>query len=106
MTPAGSLHIQDANGNDSDATSNQAYNINNIPMTVEENYGSVSITLPIEEDITWRQGLCYCWRKCRKKDSSTCTGKAKTASTEDLNSSKEQDTLALRTPKTFAGGNA
>ena len=78
--------------NDSDATSNQADNSNSIQMTVEENYGSVSITLPIEEHITWRQGCCYCWRKCRKKGSSTCTGKTKTASTEHLVSSIEQDT--------------
>ena len=82
-----------ANGNDGDGTtSNQIDNINNIPMTVEENYGSVSITLPIEEHITWRQSCCYCWTKCCPKKSSTSTGKAKTASTEHLVSSTEQYT--------------
>ena len=84
---------------DGDAgTSNQTDNINNIPMTIEENYGSVSITLPIEEHITWLQGLCYCWPKCYTKCSSTCTYNAcmchKTVSKQKTKdkSSTEQDT--------------
>ena len=88
----------DANGNGSDGTtSNHANNIISIPMTVEENYGSVSITLPIKEHITWRQGLCYCWLKCYKKYSSTCTYNAccqhhTTVSRQELVSAIEQDT--------------
>ena len=90
----GSVNCDDANGNDSDATSNQADNINITQMTVAENYGSVSITLPIEEHITWRRGCCYCWPKFYKKSSSTCTGKAKTASTEHLVSSVRRKTVS------------
>ena len=87
----------DANGNGGDGTtSNHANNIISIPMTVEENYGSVSITLPIKEHITW-QGLCYCWPKCYKKYSSTCTYNAccqhhTTVSRQELVSAIEQDT--------------
>ena len=73
----------------SGATSNHRISadiINNIPMTIEENYGSVSITLPIEEHITWLQGLCYCWPMCYTKCTSTCTYNAcmchKTVSSE------------------------
>ena len=60
------------NGNDSeidltDSTDNH--------KAIEESYGSVSITLPIEENITCWQGLRYCQQKCVKSDccSTSCT---------------------------------
>ena len=40
-------------------------------MAIEENYGSVSIALPIE-DITWWQGVCYFLQGCRDKLDKCC----------------------------------
>ena len=79
-----------ADGNESATHSTDSASITNMvvnSIAIEDDYESISITLLIEEEITCRQGCCFCWQGC----CDVCCPRDSPSQDEDDTTSPSQD---------------